>query len=117
VINKSFALILLVVGAIEFLRARNSLKVAWAGLVFPIVAIAGSLILIFHEHRGGMHGAGHMERMARIRSQHHTYTAAGFGIGFTKGLSEIKTSWQPLFNKLWPSIMIVLGVLLMSYVE
>jgi copper resistance protein D len=115
--HKSFALILLVVGAIEFLRARGSLKAAWAGWVFPIVAIAGSLILIFHEHRGGVHGAGHMERMARIQSQHHTYTAAGFGIGLTKGLSEIKTSWQPLFNKLWPSIMIVLGVLLMFYVE
>jgi hypothetical protein len=67
-----------------------------------------------------MHGAGHMERMERmerIQSQHHTYTAAGFGIGLAKGLSEIKTNWQPLLNKLWPSIMIVLGVLLMFYVE
>jgi copper resistance protein D len=115
--HKSFALILLAVGVIEFLRARGSLKAAWAGWVFPIVAITGSLILIFHEHSGGMHGAGHMERMARIQSQHHTYTAAGFGIGLTKGLSEIKTNWQPLFSKLWPSIMIVLGVMLMFYVE
>ena len=115
--HKSFALILLAVGLIEFLRARGSLKAAWASWVFPVVAIAGSIILLFHEHRGGMHGAGHLERMARIQTEHHTYTAAGFGIGLTKGLSEIKTTWQPLFNKLWPSIMIVLGVMLMFYVE
>jgi copper resistance protein D len=115
--HKSFALILLAIGVIEFLRARGSLKAAWAGWVFPVVAITGSLILLYHEHRGGMHGAGHMERMARIQTQHHTYTAAGFGIGLTKGLSEIKTDWQPVFNKLWPSIMIVLGVMLMFYVE
>jgi putative copper resistance protein D len=115
--HKSFALILLAIGVMEFLRARGSLKAAWAGWVFPVVAITGSVILLYHEHRGGMHGAGHMERMARIQSQHHTYTAAGFGIGLTKGLSEIKTNWQPLFSKLWPSIMIVLGVMLMFYVE
>jgi copper resistance protein D len=115
--HKSFALILLAVGEIEFLRARGSLKAAWSGWVFPVVAIAGSIILLFHEHRGGMHGAGHMERMARIQTEHHTYTAAGFGIGLTKGLSEIKTNWQPVFNKLWPSIMIALGVMLMFYVE
>jgi copper resistance protein D len=115
--HKSFALILLAIGLVEYLRARGSLKAAWAGWVFPIVTIAGSIILLFHEHRGGMHGAGHMERMARIQTEHHTYTAAGFGIGLTKGLSEIKTNWQPVFNKLWPTIMIALGVMLMFYVE
>jgi copper resistance protein D len=115
--HKSFALILLAVGVIEFLRARGTLKAAWAGWVFPVVAITGSIILLFHEHRGGMFGAGHMERMARIQTEHHSYTAAGFGIGLTKGLSEIKTDWQPVFNKLWPSIMIILGVMLMFYTE
>jgi hypothetical protein len=102
---------------IELLRARGTLKAAWAGWVFPILAIAGSIILLFHEHTGGMHGAGHMERMARIQTQHLSYTTAGFGIGLTKGLSEIKTNWQGVFAKLWPSLMIILGVLLMFYVE
>src|SRR6202051_2451127 len=115
--HTSFALILLAGGVIALLRAGGSLKAVGGGWVFPVVAIAGSIILLFHEHRGGMHGAGHMERMARIQSEHHSYTAAGFVIGLTKGLSEIKTNWQPLFNKLWPSIMIVLGVGLMFYVE
>jgi putative copper resistance protein D len=115
--HKSFAVILLGLGVIEFLRARGSLKAAWAGWVFPALAIAGSVILLFHDHRGGMHGAGHMERMARIQHQHLGYTAAGLGIGVTKGLSEMRTNWQSIFEKVWPSIMIVLGVLLMFYVE
>lgn len=115
--HKSFAVILLGLGMIEFLRARGTLKAAWTGWIFPVLTIAGSVILLFHEHRGGMHGAGHMERMARIQSEHHSYTAAGFGIGLTKGLSEVKTNWQPVFAKIWPAIMIVLGVMLMFYVE
>ena len=115
--HKSFAIILLGLGTIEFLRARGTLKAMWAGWVFPVLAIAGSIILLFHDHQGGMHGAGHMERMARIQHEHLSYTAAGFGIGVTKGLSELRTGWQGIFAKLWPSIMIILGVLLMFYVE
>ena len=115
--HKSFAVILLGLGVIEFLRARGSLKAAWAAWAFPVLAIAGSIILIFHDHRAGMHGSDHMERMARIQNQHHSYMAAGLGIGLTKGLSELQTGWQGIFAKLWPSLMIVLGVLLMFYVE
>jgi hypothetical protein len=115
--HKTFAVILLALGVIEFLRARGTLKAVWAGWVFPILAIVGSVILLFHDHRAGMAGPGHMERMARIQEQHMSYMAAGLGIGVTKGLSEVKTDWQAVFAKLWPSIMIVLGVLLMFYVE
>ncbi|MDP9339908.1 MAG: hypothetical protein M3P45_13690 [Acidobacteriota bacterium] len=115
--HKSFATILLALGVIEFLRARGGLQAAWAGWVFPVFAIVGSIILLFHDHQGGMHGAGHMERMARIQHEHLSYTVSGFGIGLTKGLSELRTNWQGIFAKLWPSIMIILGVLLMFYVE
>jgi hypothetical protein len=115
--HKSFAIILLGLGVVEGLRARGRLKAAWAGWIFPILAMAGSIMLLFHEHGGGMHGPGHMERMARIQNQHLSYTAAGFGIGVTKGLSELKTNWQGFFAKLWPSLMIFLGALLMFYVE
>jgi putative copper resistance protein D len=115
--HKSFAVILLALGVIEFLRARGTLKAAWSAWVFPVLAVTGSIILLFHEHQGGMHGAGHMERMARIQTEHHTYTLTGLSLGLTKGLSEIKTHWQSVFAKLWPSIMIFLGVLLMFYVE
>jgi putative copper resistance protein D len=115
--HKSFAMILLGLGVIELLRARGTLKAAWAGWVFPVLAIAGSIILLFHDHQAGMQGEGHMERMARIQMQHHSYMAAGLGIGLTKGLSELKANWQGIFAKLWPSLMVLLGVLLMFYVE
>ncbi len=63
--HKSFAVILLGLGVIEILRARGSLKAAWAGWVFPILAIAGSVILhVPRAHRRharcrthGTHGA------------------------------------------------------------
>lgn len=115
--HKSFAVILLGLGIIEFLRARGTLRAAWAGWVFPALAIVGSVILMFHEHVGGMHGAGHMERMARIQHQHLSYTISGFAIGLTKGLSEVPSVWRAAFEKIWPSLMIILGVLLMFYVE
>ena len=115
--HKAFAVILLGLGVIEFLRARGTLKALWAAWVFPVLAIAGSVILLFHDHQGGMHGEGHMERMVRIQHEHLSYTVSGFAIGLTKGLSELRTNWQGIFAKLWPSIMIILGVLLMFYVE
>ena len=115
--HKTFATILLALGVIEVLRVRGTLKAAWSAWVFPVLAIAGSIILLFHEHSGGMHGANHMEVMARIQHQHMSYLAAGLGIGVTKGLSEIKIGWQGFFARLWPCIMVVLGVLLMFYVE
>jgi hypothetical protein len=115
--HKSFAVILLGLGVIEFLRASGRLRAAWSGWVFPVLAIAGSVILLFHDHRAGMVGPNPMETMERIQMQHHSYTAAGFTIGLTKGLSELPTRWAPIFAKVWPSVMIGLGVLLMFYVE
>src|SRR5262245_2035404 len=67
--HKTFALLLLGLGAIEWQRARGVLKTAWSGWIFPLVAIAGSIILIFHQHEGGMVGEHHMETMARIQSE------------------------------------------------
>jgi len=57
-----------------------------------------------------------MAIMARIHAEHLSYAATGFGIGLTKGLAEVRTRWI-LFAKLWPTLMIVLGVLLMFYTE
>jgi hypothetical protein len=115
--HKTFAILLLLLGAIEFQRVRGTLLAAWSGLVFPLVAICGSVLLIFHHHEGGMVGQHHMETMARIQLQHLSYTACGFGIGLTKGLSELGTQRATTFAKIWPSFLILLGVLLMFYTE
>jgi putative copper resistance protein D len=115
--HKSFALILLALGIFEIQRARGVLKSAWAGWLFPALAFCGSVLLLFHEHHTGMHSAEHMTVMARIQAEHRNFAATGFGIGVFKGLSELPSRWQVLFARLWPILMIILGLLLMRYVE
>jgi putative copper resistance protein D len=115
--HKTFAVLLLALGVIEWRRASGALKAVWSGWVFPVLAIGGSSLLLFHQHEGGMHGANHMELMARIQSEHLSYAMTGIGIGLAKGLAEVKTRFQGAFGKIWPVLMIVLGVLLMFYQE
>jgi hypothetical protein len=114
--HKVFAVLLLAVGLVELARARGRLK-KWSGWVFPVLAMAGSALLLFHSHRAGMRGPNHMAVMARINAEHFSYAAIGFGIGLTGGLAEINARWNTVFAKLSPTLMMVLGVLLMFYTE
>src|SRR5260370_13218573 len=68
--HKTFAVILLALGLIEVQRVRGVLKSAWAGWLFPLLASFGSVVRLFHEHQGGMHGPDHMTVMAHIQAQH-----------------------------------------------
>jgi copper resistance protein D len=115
--HKTYAVILLVLAVIELQKVRGRLSAVWAAWVFPVLAIGGSVLLLFHMHEGGMHGASHMEVMARIQSEHEGYAMAGVGIGLSKAFSETRSSLQPFFQRLWPALMMVLGALLMTYVE
>jgi putative copper resistance protein D len=115
--HKTFALILLALGIIEVQRARGILKSAWAGWAFPVLAAFGSVLLLFHEHHTGMHAPGHMSTMARIQAEHLSFALTGLGIGAFRGLSEVQTRWQVMYARLWPLLMIVLGVLLVLYRE
>ena len=112
--HKAFALILLAIGIIEVQRARGAIKAGWSRWIFPVLACCGSVTLLFHEHSGEMIGAGHMGAMAQIQTQHRSFAAAGFGIGIFKGFSELPTRWQEMYARLWPSLVIVLGVLLLG---
>jgi hypothetical protein len=115
--HKMFAILLLGLGTIEWLRIKGSLQGTWSALVFPFLAIAGSILLLFHQHESGMHGANHMELMARIQSEHWTYAMVGAGIGLSKGLAEVTTPAKKIFAKLWPLLMLALGILLTLYRE
>lgn len=115
--HKTYAVILLVLAVIELQKVRGRLSAVWVAWVFPVLAIGGSVLLLFHMHGAGMHGANHMEVMARIQSEHAGYALAGVGIGLSKAFSETRSSWQPFFQRLWPALMMVLGALLMTYME
>jgi hypothetical protein len=114
--HKIFAALLLAVGLVELGRARGRLK-PWSAWVFPALAVAGSALLLFHSHHTGMHGTDHMAVMARINAEHLSYAAVGCGIGLTGGLAEVNRRWHSIFAKLSPTLMMVLGVLLMFYTE
>lgn len=114
--HKTFAVILLILGFIELQKTRDRLKAAWTSWAFPVLAIGGSVFLLFHMHSGEMYGNPD-EVMARIQAEHRSYAIAGVGIGLSKGLSEARSYWQPLFQRLWPALMMILGALLMTYVE
>ncbi len=115
--HKTFAVILLTLGALEIQRARGVLKSAWASWMFPALALFGSVMLLFHEHHSGMHGVDHMTVMKRIQAEHLGFAIVGGGVGVVKGLSELRTRWQAVFLKSWPLLLIILGVLLMRYTE
>ena len=115
--HKIFAVLLLAVGVIELQRARGVLKAAWSAWVFPVIAVAGSFMLFFHDHQGGMDGPNHMELMHRIQSQHFSFALTGFGIALSKGLAEKPSAWRPFFERLFPTLLIVLGTLLLVYAE
>jgi putative copper resistance protein D len=115
--HKTFAVILLGLGIVELRRAQGSLRAAWSAWVFPVLAVIGSIMLLFHAHDAGMHGADAMTAMHRIQLQHFSYAAIGAGIGISKGLSDMQIPGRQVFRYIWPVLMIALGVLLMLYSE
>jgi copper resistance protein D len=115
--HKVFAVILLSIGLIELQRARGRLQNAWAAWVFPVTGMIGAVMLLFHHHQAGMHGPDHMALMHHVQKEHRGFALAGGGIALAKGLSEIQWTWHELFKKIWPLLLIVLGILLTLYTE
>ena len=64
-----------------------------------------------------MHGPNHMAVMERIKSEHLSFAITGFAIGLTNGLSGTNGTWRRVFSRIWPVLMVVLGVLLLFYRE
>ena len=115
--HKAFSIILLVLGLVETQRVRGRLKAAWSAWAFPVLSLAGVVLLLFHSHEAGMRGPDPMALMEHIQSQHRWYASVGFGIVLTKGLSEVPTKWRRILNKAWPVLLIVLGASLALYSE
>ena len=55
--HKIYALLLLAIGLVEYLRAHGRLSRRWAPWLFPCLAVFGGVLLFFHDHTGhGTHG-------------------------------------------------------------
>jgi putative copper resistance protein D len=115
--HKTFAVILLALGYVEFQRARGKFKAAWAAWAFPALGMAGAVLLLFHVHGGDMSAPGGMQTMVHIQKEHFWFSSAGFGIALTNGLAETRSKWQHIFKIIWPALLFVLGILLMLYTE
>jgi uncharacterized membrane protein YuzA (DUF378 family) len=115
--HKLFALILLMLGLVELQRVLGKLKASWSAWVFPLVGLAGAMMLLFHTHSAGMHGPNHMAVMKHIQAEHRWYAAVGVGIVTAKGISDAPNKWNKVFAKIWPLLLMVLGVSLMLYTE
>ena len=115
--HKLFAVILLVIGLVELQRVRERLKAAWAGWLFPALALAGSILILFHAHGGDMSAPHAMETMRHIQTQHTRFAAVGVGIAVTSGLAETEQKWRHVFRVAWPALLAVLGILLIFYTE
>jgi copper resistance protein D len=115
--HKIFGLLLLLVGLIELRRTRGDLRSTWSAWAFPVVAVTGSIMLFFHDHHASMAVPNHMQMMHRIQSQHVSFALTGFGIALSKGLAESQHTWRSFFERLFPTLLIVLGALLLVYTE
>jgi len=52
-LHKIYALFLIVMGVIEYLRMNAKLNRFWLTWTFPILALAGAALLLFHDHTAG----------------------------------------------------------------
>ena len=48
--HKIYALLLILIGIIEYLRARSKLNRFWRSWAFPLLALVGAVLLLFHDH-------------------------------------------------------------------
>lgn len=51
--HKIYALLLLAIGVVEYLRAHGSLNRFWRAWAFPVLAIVGAALLLIHDHTAG----------------------------------------------------------------
>jgi hypothetical protein len=115
--HKIFGIILLCLGYVEFQRTRGRFKGAWSAWFFPVVGMAGAIMLLFHAHGGDMSAPDAMETMQHVKHEHLEFMVTGFSLSLSKGLAETKSKWKQVFATLWPSLLITLGILLMFYTE
>ncbi len=111
--HKIYAVILLIIGGTEFLRARQTWQAAWTAFIFPAVAAFAALLLLFHPHAPGHD----MNSMQLVQTQHLGFAVVGGLVAVSKALSEIEWRGRGYFLRAWPVLVTLLGILLVVYRE
>lgn len=88
--HKIYAILLIAIGVIEYLRSRAKLSRRWAPWAFPALAIFGGVFLFFHDHGGSSVQMNSSEAQRAVSqssaaisgghdSMHHQHAAAEAG--------------------------------------
>jgi hypothetical protein len=107
--HKLFAILLVVIGTIEGLRAYGSLRGWYARYLVPVLATVGGISLFVHFHDNKFH-------IDAIYLQHAamglTAVALGATLFFARRMeSERVVSWA------WPAFLVLMATVLLFYVE
>ena len=97
----------------------SKLRAKWIIALFPAIAAAGALLLLFHPsaaYVGGMDVAVHLA-MQKIEHQHIGFAAVGFGIALTKAIADTGRLQARLMRILFALLMVLLGGHLSTYTE
>ena len=77
--HKIYAALLMLMGVVEYLRARGKLHRFWRSWAFPLLALSGVVLLFFHDHTGGS-GASSPEARKYVVSWLATATRADIAL-------------------------------------
>ncbi len=126
--HKIYAVLLMALGALEFQRARGRLGRFMSRWAFPILALFGAVLLIFHRHTvmaspdmamkgmGGMGGAM-SATMMKIQRQHIRFAIVGSAVAASKFIYDGGFLKNRLLPFIWPVCISILGILLLVYSE
>ncbi len=138
--HKTYAALLLALGALEFQRERGKLGRFLSVWSFPMLAAFGGVFLMFHSHTvmappemteamkgmegmgnmgGGMTGHGHAMTgtMMKIQREHIGFSIVGAGVAISKFVYDGGFLKNRVLPFIWPACISILGVMLLLYTE
>ena len=107
--HKLFAVLLVVIGVVEALRAYGALREGYVRFLVPVMATIGGISLFIHFHDNKFH-------VDAIYLQHAAMGLTAVALGATlffarKMQSERVVSWA------WPAFLVLMATVLLFYVE